>query len=82
MNTRKHFVTLCLYDNTEVTYIKRKNGLEVTFEKAINKGFCELVVNIDGEIIKNNGFNDAEVGRLIRFLEKNKKLILEEATAA
>lgn len=82
MNTRKHFVTLCLYDNTEVTYIKTKNGLEVTFEKAINKGFCELVVTIDGEIIKNNGFNDAEVGRLVRFLKRNKNLIIKRAKVA
>lgn len=82
MNMRKHYITLCLYDNTEVTYIRTKNGLEVTFEKAINKGFCELVVDIDGNIIKNNGFNDAEVGRLLRFFNRNKDLIIKEANIA
>lgn len=82
MNVRKHYMTLCIYNNTEVTYRNIDKNIEITFEQAYNKGFKELVVDIKGKILKNNGFNDAEVECFLNFLKINKKLIKEEALCA
>lgn len=74
---RKHYMTLCTRE-TEVTTIKRETGIEVCFEQAVYKGFNELVLNLDGEIIKRNGFNDSEVSYFQRFLNMNKEGIIDE----
>lgn len=76
---RKHYMTLCLR-NTEVTFVEKEKDIEVTFEQAVPKGFNELILSLNGNIVKNNGFNDSDVGYFKRFLEKNKNGISMEAS--
>lgn len=82
MGVRKHYMTLCIYNNTEVTYRNNNDKIEITFEQACSKGFKELVTDINGKILRNDGFNDAEISVLLNFLKINKKLIKEEALCA
>jgi hypothetical protein len=63
-------------DNTEVTYMRKGNNIEVTFEKGLrNGGFATLVTDISGNIISNIGFSEADVGYFLRFLKTNAYLI-------
>ncbi len=74
---RKHYMTLCMRD-TEVTYVVKPEGVHVTFEKAVPKGFHELVLTLDGEEQHCCGFNEADVGYYKRFLAQNRTVIAQE----
>ena len=75
---RKHYITLCVHNNTEVTYMVNSEGeIEVTFEQARTKGFNCLVTKINGDLISNDGFDDSEIDYFIRFLSRNRELIAE-----
>jgi len=72
---RKHYITLCMRNNTEVTYIVKNNLIEVTFEQAKYKGFNTLVTDIEGNILECNGFNNSETAYYLKFLDNNRPLI-------
>lgn len=74
---RQHYMTLCIR-NTEVTYLVKDTSIEVTFEQSINKGFNELILDIENNIIKNDGFNESDIAYYKRFLENNRACIIEE----
>lgn len=76
MSMRKHLVTLCMRDNTEVTY-KEDNGIiNITFETAHNRGFKTLVVEGGTfRVVSNEGFNDSEVDYFVRFAKDNYALM-------
>lgn len=77
---RKHYITLCQHDNTEVTYSKTSSGIQVTFEKVDIDGLEHtLVLNQEGQILSQNGFDDNEVAYFIDFLSRNIEVILEFA---
>lgn len=58
---RRSYMTLSFMDDTEVTYVVNNGVIEVTFERAVNKGFYEAVFNQYGTLLKNRGFNNAEL---------------------
>lgn len=70
-------MTLCIRD-TEVTYIKKDDVIEVSFEQPINKGFNELVMDINCNILKCLGFNEADISYYTRFLTLNRECIIED----
>ena len=72
---RQHYVTLNMHGNTVVIYMAQYSNLQVTFEQPVYKGFHTLVLNIDGNVEQNDGFNNAEVDYFKRFLENNKQVI-------
>ena len=77
---RRHYVTLCVHGNTVVTYTRTDSGVvEVTFEQAKNKGFNTAVMDLDGGIIRNDGFAPAEEDYFRRFLRRNRDAIAEGA---
>lgn len=76
---RRHYMTLCIRDNTEVTYIQKASGLEITFEQSCNGGFKTLVFNEDCSLISNSGFNDSEVCYFLEFLRNNIATIKSES---
>ncbi|MBQ9522077.1 MAG: hypothetical protein IJR72_05850 [Oscillospiraceae bacterium] len=76
---RRHYVTLCVHGNTVVTYTRTESGVEVTFEQAKHKGFNTVVMDLDGGIIRNDGFPPAEVDYFQRFLRRNRDAIAEGA---
>ena len=79
MNIRKHYMTLCFRNNTEVTHIVKNGNIEVTFEEAVNGGFKTLVTDINGNVKSNKGFNPSEIDFFLRFLKSNKTGIIEES---
>lgn len=79
MSERKHYMTLCIRNNTEITYTDRNGVIEVTFEEAINGGFKTLILDIDANILVNEGYNVAEVNYFIEFLKKNRSCIIQES---
>ena len=79
MSIRKHYMTLCLRGNTEVTHIIKSGRLEVTFEQATKGGFNTLVVLDDCTIVSNTGFNDSEISFYIQFLKNNIDVMWKEA---
>ena len=76
---RRHYVTLCVHGNTVVTYTRTESGVQVTFEQAKSKGFHTAVMNLDGAIISNDGFEPAEADYFRRFLRRNRDAIAEGA---
>lgn len=76
---RKHYMTLCIRNNTEVTHIIRDNKLEITFEQAVNGGFNTLVMLEDGTILSNEGFNSSDIAFFRDFLCRNVSVMKEEA---
>lgn len=72
---RKHYATLCLHRDTEVTYIVGSSGIEVTFEQVVYNGFNSLVLTLNGKILSCHGFTNAEVSYFQLFLERNKGVI-------
>lgn len=76
---RKHYMTLCLRGNTEVTHIVKNNSIEVTFEQAKDGGFNTLVTTVDGTLISRDGFTDSDVDFFLRFLQSNKVGIIAES---
>jgi hypothetical protein len=52
---RQHYIKICKRQNTDVTYTVNNNRIEITFEQAVHHGFHTLVVDINGDIISNNG---------------------------
>ncbi len=76
---RKHYMTLCMYGNTEVTHVSKDGNVEVTFEQAVNGGFRNAVFLLDGTVLSNNGFNNSELDFFRRFTEKNAEVISLEA---
>ena len=74
---RRHYVTLCVHGNTVVTYTRTTGGVEVTFEQAKNKGFNTAVMDLDGGIISNDGFEPAEADYFRGFLRRNRDIISE-----
>lgn len=79
MSERKHYMTLCFRDNTEVTHIERNGKIEVTFEQAIKGGFKTLVMDVDANVISNDGFNAADVAFFQDFTLRNKPGIVAES---
>ena len=76
---RKHYMTLCLYNNTEITHIVNKGNIEITFEQPVNGGFKDAVFLIDGTNISNDGFNNSELDFFGRFVKKNAEVIGRES---
>lgn len=72
-------MTLCFRENTEVTHIVNNGKIEVTYEQAVDGGFHTLVVDIDGNVISNDGFNDSEVDFFRRFTIQNAPAIIMES---
>ena len=79
LNMRRHYGTLCVHGNTVVTYTRTDSGVEVTFEQAKNKGFNTAVMDLDGGIIRNDGFPPAETDYFQRFLRRHRDAIAEGA---
>ena len=76
---RRHYVTLCMHGNTVVTYTRTESGIQVTFEQPKNRGFNTAVLDLDGGIIRNDGFEPAETDYFQRFLRRNRDVIAEGA---
>lgn len=76
---RGHYMTLCFKGNTEVTYMLKDTGLEVTFEQAVVGGFNTLVLDASGNVISNTGFNVSDVGFFQEFLKNNLSVIYADA---
>ena len=76
---RKHYMTLCFRGNTEVTHTTHNGAIEVTYEQAVNGGFHTLVVDINGNVLSNDGFNDADVDFYKRFTIQNSPAIIMES---
>lgn len=72
-------MTLCFRENTEVTHIVNNGKIEVTYEQAVDGGFHTLVIDIDGNVISNDGFNDSEVEFFRRFTIQNAPAIIMES---
>lgn len=72
-------MTLCFRENTEVTHIVNNGKIEVTYEQAVDGGFHTLVVDIDGNVVNNDGFNDSEVDFFRRFTIQNAPAIIMES---
>lgn len=72
-------MTLCFRENTEVTHIVNNGKIEVTYEQAVDGGFHTLVVDIEGNVISNDGFNDSEVDFFRRFTIQNAPAIIMES---
>lgn len=68
---RRHYMTLCIYDDTEVTVQTQNDVLMVTFEQAVSSGFRTVIFDIKGNMISNKGFNTAEIANFKRFLLLN-----------
>lgn len=73
-------MTLCFRGNTEVTHIVKNGKIEVTYEQAVDGGFHTLVVDIDGNVVSNDGFNDSEVDFFRRFTIQNAPAIIMESS--
>lgn len=78
-NIRKSYMTLCFRDNVEVTHIVRNGVIEVTYEKAVPNGFHTLVMDINGNILSNDGFNDSDIDFYQRFTLINQSGIIAES---
>lgn len=76
---RKHYMTLNFRGNVEVTHINKNGNIEVTFEQAVNSGFNTLVLDINGIVLSNTGFNNSDIDYFIRFLNRSKSAILQES---
>lgn len=76
---RKHYMTLCVRDNTEVTYVQKATGLEVTFEQSCNGGFKTLIFDEQFRVISNSGFNSSELNYFLEFLKNNISTIKAES---
>ena len=72
-------MTLCFRENTEVTHIVNNGKIEVTYEQAVDGGFHTLVVDIEGNVLSNDGFNDSEVDFFRRFTIQNAPAIIMES---
>ena len=72
-------MTLCFRGNTEVTHIVKNGKIEVTYEQAVDGGFHTLVVDIEGNVLSNDGFNDSEVDFFRRFTIQNAPAIIMES---
>ena len=72
-------MTLCFRENTEVTHIVNNGKIDVTYEQAVDGGFHTLVIDIDGNVISNDGFNDSEVDFFRRFTIQNAPAIIMES---
>lgn len=68
---RRHYMTLCIYDDTEVTVQTQNDVLTVTFEQAVSSGFRTASFDINGNVFSNKGFNAAELANFKRFLLLN-----------
>ena len=76
VGVRKHYVTICFRDNTEVTYVLKPNGkVEVEFETAVGKGFHSLTMSESCEVIRCYGYSPSDVDFFKRFLKDNISLI-------
>lgn len=76
---RGHYMTLCFKGNTEVTYMLKDTGLEVTFEQAVVGGFNTLVLDASGNVISNTGFNVSDIDFFQEFLKNNLSVIYADA---
>ena len=76
---RKHYMTLCIRDNVEITHIEKNGEIEVTFETAVKDGFKSAVFNIKGETLMNDGYNASELDFFSRFVLKNEEGIVAES---
>lgn len=73
-------MTICFRENTEVTHIVNNGKIEVTYEQAVDGGFHTLVVDIEGNVLSNDGFNDSEVDFFRRFTIQNAPAIIMESS--
>ncbi len=69
-------MTMCFRENTEVTYIDTNDGIIVTYEQPVYKGFNRVDINLDGCVLLVEGFNQSEVDYYTRFTLDNKEAIL------
>ena len=76
---RGPYMTLCFKGNTEVTYMLKDPGLEVTFEQAVVGGFNTLVLDASGNVISNTGFNVSDIEFFQEFLKNNLSVIYADA---
>lgn len=79
MTIRKHYMTICFKNNTEVTHIETDGKIIVTFEQACTGGFKTLVMDVDANVISNDGFNTSEVEYFRDFALRNKSGIIAES---
>lgn len=79
MRIRKHYITICFRNNTEVTHIEKNGVIEVTYEQACNGGFKTLVMDLAANVISNDGFNDSDVAFFKAFTLQNKPAIEAES---
>lgn len=74
---RRHYMTLCIYNNTEVT-VQTQNGIViVTFEQAAASGFKTVEFEINGTLHSNDGFNASEIAIFHKFLLRNAQELLK-----
>lgn len=79
MSERMSYMTLCFRGNTEVTHINKNGVIEVTFEQAVHGGFNTLVMDLQGRVISNDGFNNSEVEWMRDFTIRNAPIIKAES---
>lgn len=75
---RRHYMTLCIYGDTEVTVQTRDDIVIVTFEKAVDNGFNTLEMTVDGQVLSNSGFSSFEVDQFCQFTKQNKDGLLKQ----
>ncbi len=79
-NARKHYMTICTRNNTQVYYIYINGVIEIYFEQGYSRRIKTLVLENISEtkdiyIIKNSGFNSAEVAYFVAFAERHIDII-------
>lgn len=68
-------MTICCMGDIEVTFKDNNSVLEVTFERANGRDFQTAVFSIDGTILSNVGYGDADLVFLHEFVLNNAKCI-------
>ena len=76
---RRHYMTLCMYNDTVVTTQIQGDILVVTFEQAIKGGFKTLNFDIAGNIISNFGFDNSETAIFHDFVIRNAAELIKSA---
>lgn len=72
-------MTLFIRGKTKITHIKKHGRIEVTYSQLKFLQYKKLVMDIDGNIIKNKGFNSSDVDFYRRFTLENKRAITMES---
>lgn len=72
---RKFYMRLCMYKNTDVTYMYTSRGIEVTFESPIYGGFSNAVYLIDGTLLYSDGYTEEDILFFQKFVKNNRAII-------